>query len=160
VSSLGRGLAHRKDRKQQFSYEDQRDVKIPVPFSLLSFYHPGSILCSQHLLFTVTHSTSEDPAAPGVASAVFDLALTTDSVLVTIDGWLKVLLSSHHLEDTWIHHIVFFKWQGDWICLFEGVRKTGLEHRSYFNLTRNAIVFPVPNEFYAAGKGFVAGVAK
>jgi hypothetical protein len=137
----------------------QRDVNIPIPFSML-FYHPGRIVASQNLVFTVTRSTSGDPATSGITSPVFDLALTQGSLLVTIDGWLKVLLSAHHLEDTRIHHIVFFKWRGAWIGLFEGaVKKTGRERRSYFNFTRNVIVFPVPNELDEMGKGIVAVAA-
>jgi hypothetical protein len=138
----------------------QHDVNIPIPFSLL-FYHPGSIVASQNLVFTVTQSTLADPAAPAVTSPVFDLALTEGSVLVTIDGWLRVVMPAHHLEDTRIRHIVFFKWRGEWVGLFEGVlKKTAQEHRSYFNFTRNAIVFPVPNALDAIGRGIVSAAAK
>lgn len=138
----------------------QHDVNIPIPFSLL-FYHPGRIVASQNLVFTVTRSTLEDPAAHGVTSPVFDLALTKGSVLVTIDGWLKVVMSAHHLEDTRIQHIVFFQWRSEWVGLFESaLRKTGQEHRSYFNLARNAIVFPVPNALDAIGRGIVAAAAR
>jgi hypothetical protein len=131
-----------------------RDVNIPIPFSLL-FYHPGSIVASRDLLFTVNRTVAEDPALPGALSPVFDLSLSSGTVFVDIDDWLETLLAAY-LEDTWIHHIVFFRWQGDWIGMLEGVgQKTGRELRAYFNFTRNTIVFPVSQELDAMGKGFV-----
>jgi hypothetical protein len=141
------------DGEKTIELDFRRKVKIPIPFSLSSYQPGGSIVCSQTLLFTVIPSTSKDPVSPEAVSPVFDLALSDDFLLVTADGWLKTVLAARHLEDTWIHHIVFFKWQGSWIGLFEGtVRGMGKEHRSYFNFTRNAIVFPVPSDLDTAGR--------
>ena len=131
-----------------------RDVNIPIPFSLL-FYHPGSIVSSQSLLFTVNRSVAEDPSEPGILSPVFDLRLSSGSVLVNIDDWLEALLSAY-IEDTLVHHIIFFKWQGDWIGLLEGEGvRTRRDLRAYFDFTKNAIVFPVSTELDALGKGFI-----
>jgi hypothetical protein len=131
-----------------------RDVDIPIPFSLL-FYHPGSIVSSRELFFTVNRTVAEDPADPGVLSPVFDLSLRSGKVSVDIDDWLETLLSAY-IEDTWIHHIVFFRWHGDWIGLLEGAgQKTGRALRAYFDFTRNTIVFPVSRDLDALGSGFV-----
>jgi hypothetical protein len=71
------------------------------------------------------------------------------------DDWLETLLSAY-IEDTWIHHIVFFRWHGDWIGLLEGAgQKTGRALRAYFDFTRNTIVFPVSRDLDALGSGFV-----
>ncbi|HEY9595609.1 MAG TPA: hypothetical protein VHE79_14110 [Spirochaetia bacterium] len=131
-----------------------RDVDIPIPFALL-FYHPGSLVSTRQLLFSVTRSTALDVSSPGVFTPVFDLALVRGAVLVDLDEWLEVLFSAY-LEDTWIHHIVFFRWKGDWIGLLEGAgRRTGRELRAYFDFTKNTIVFPVPAELDTMGKNFV-----
>jgi len=131
-----------------------RDVNIPIPFSLL-FYHPGSIVASQDLLFQVTRSSMKDPAALGVMVPVYDLSLTQGSVLVDIDDWLEVLFRAY-LEDTMIKHIVFFQSKGDWIGMLEGSgKRSGRVLRAYFNFTRNVIVFPPPASLDHAGKYLV-----
>jgi hypothetical protein len=134
-------------------------VTIPIPFSIL-FYHPGSIVASRDLVFSVARSALEDRGAPGkpdTATPVFDLSLTGGSVLVDIDDWLEVLFRAY-LEDTWITHIVFFTWQGDWIGLLAGDgRRTGRELRAYFDFTRNRILFPAPDSLDVTGKALLAG---
>ena len=132
----------------------QGDVSIPIPFSIL-FYHPGSIVADRSLLFRVDRSLMADPAGKEAPGPVFDLAITGGSVLVDIDDWLEALFSPS-LEDTWIRHIVFFTWQGEWIGLLEGTGSvTGRVHRAYFNFTRNRIVFPVPPALDGQGKVLV-----
>jgi hypothetical protein len=131
-----------------------RDVSIPIPFSLL-FYHPGSIDASQDLRFTVNRSPYVDPVAPAVSSSAFDLVLVGGSVMVDIDDWLETFFPLY-LEDTWIHHIVFFQWQRDWMGMLEGTgRTTGRTMRAYFDFTRNRIMFPVPVALDKAGRVFV-----
>ena len=132
----------------------QRDVSLPIPFSIL-FYHPGSIVADRTLLFRVDRSLLADPAGKEAPGPVFDLVITGGSVLVDIDDWLEALFSAS-LEDTWIRHIVFFTWQGEWIGLLEGTgRATGRVLRAYFNFTRNRIVFPVPPALDRQGKALV-----
>ncbi len=141
-------------RVRTIGLEFQHDINIQVPFSLL-FYHPGSIVSSQMLSFSVTHLTPEVALPPYVSSPVFVLTLTNGSVLMTINGWLKALMAAYQFEDTWLRHVVFFKWRGDQIGLFEGVgRETGREHRAYFNFTSNAMVFPEPDDLDVVGSGF------
>jgi len=43
------------------------------------------------------------------SAAAFDLALAHGTILVDIDDWLEALFSAR-LEDSWIRHIVFFRW--------------------------------------------------
>jgi hypothetical protein len=131
-----------------------RDVSIPIPFSLL-FYHPGSIKASQDLRFQVDRSYYVDPDAPAVSSDAFDLVLVGGNVLVDIDDWLEALFSAI-LEDTWIHHIVFFTWHGDWVGMLEGSgASTGRTLRAYFDFTRNRIIFPAPAVLDKIGRTFV-----
>jgi hypothetical protein len=74
---------------------------------------------------------------------------------VNIDDWLEALFSAS-IEDTWIHHIIFFKWKGDWVGLLEGAgRRTGRILRAYFNFTKNTILFPPPADLERAGRVLV-----
>jgi hypothetical protein len=143
-----------KTGQRRIGLEFQRNVSIPIPFALL-FYHPGSIVSDQDLSFDVRRTTYTDPASPAVPAPVFDLSLSQGAVLVDIDAWLEVLLRAY-LEDTWIRHLVFFTWRGDWIGLLQGTgRRTGREMRAYFNFTRNTIVFPTPAGLDRAARGFL-----
>jgi hypothetical protein len=160
------------------SLEFQRDVMIPIPFSIL-FYHPGRITSTQLLRFTVHRSpwadpgslsetgsptepgfpaavgSSTEPASPAEPGEAFDLVLARGSILVEIDAWLKALFSAH-LEDTWVRHIVFFKWNGDWITMLQGIgRSTQKVKRAYFDLTKNTILFPPSDSLKSAGNGLV-----
>jgi hypothetical protein len=143
--------------ERRIGLEFRHDVVIPVPFSLL-FYHPGSITLTQRVSFDVHQSIRADPgegedAAPQDAS-VYDLVLAEGSILVDIDDWLEALFSS--LEDAWIRHIVFFRWRHDWVCMLEGSgRTTHRVLRAYFDLTKNTIIFPVPESLHVVGKEIV-----
>ncbi len=130
-----------------------RAVSIPIPFSLL-FYHPGSIVASRIVTFSVEEGTVTDPAdtAPG---PVFVLTLSDGSILVDIDDWLEVLFRVY-IEDTWIRRLVFFRWRGDWVGLLEGAgRGTNRSIRAYFDFTRNSIVFPTPEALDRQGRSFL-----
>jgi len=140
--------------ERTIALEFQRDVVIPIPFSIL-FYHPGRITSTRLLSFDVHRSSWADPASSAEPGEVFDLVLAQGSILVEIDGWLKALLSGH-LEDTWIRHIVFFRWSGDWIGMLAGTgRSTGRVIRAYFDYTKNAILFPAPDSLKDAGRELV-----
>ncbi len=133
--------------------EFTHDVVIPIPFALL-FYHPGTIQADKDLLWQVDRGVFNSGTGEG-AVAVFDLHLWQGRVLVDIDDWLEALFSAS-LEDTWIHHIVFFKWKGDWVGLLEGAgRRTGRILRAYFDFTKNTILFPPSADLEKAGRGLV-----
>jgi hypothetical protein len=133
--------------------EFTRDVSIPIPFALL-FYHPGSIVADRDLVWKVSRSIFDAGDAEGPVP-VFDLALWRGSVQVDIDDWLEALFSAY-LEDTWIHHIIFFRWKGDWVGLLEGAgRRTGRILRAYFDFTKNSIMFPPPVDLEKAGRELV-----
>ena len=124
-----------------------RPVTIPIPFALL-FYHPGSIVAAQDLTFDV--AVEGTPAAPA-----YVLELSSGTVLINIDDWLEVLLRAY-LEDTWIRHLVFFTWRGDWLGLLEGRgRRTDRQVRAYFNFTHNMIVFPTPAALDQVARAYV-----
>jgi hypothetical protein len=140
--------------ERTISLEFQRDVVIPIPFSIL-WYHPGRITSTRLLSFDVHQSSWTDPASPAEPGEVFDLALAKGSILVEIDGWVKALLSGH-LEDTGITNIVFFRWSGDWIGTLAGTgRATGRMIRAYFDFTKNEILFPAPDSLKDAGHELV-----
>lgn len=133
--------------------EFSRDVNIPIPFSIL-FYHPGSIVASQLVTFSVTDGTWADPEGSPVAP-VYVLSLSGGTILIDIDDWLEVLFHAY-LEDTWIRHLVFFTWRGDWIGLLEGKgRSTDRTIRAFFNFTKNTIIFPTPAPLDHVGRGFI-----
>jgi hypothetical protein len=128
-----------------------RDVSVPIPFALL-FYHPGKILSSQHLVWE-THRywffVPENGSGPVQA---IDLVLRQGSVEVILDEWLKVLFSAH-CEDTWIHHIIIFRWKGHVLGLLAGVgQRTGRVLRAYFDFTKNSIIFPAPASLNRVGE--------
>jgi hypothetical protein len=130
--------------------EFTRDVDIPIPFTLL-WYHPGSILSSQHLLWRVSRSWFFVPDNGGLVEAI-DLVLSQGSVQVRLDEWLKVLFSAH-FEDTWIHHIIFFRWKGHMMGLLAGAgKRTGRVLRAYFDFTKNGIIFPAPADLNHVGE--------
>ncbi len=132
----------------------QRDVIIPVPFSIL-WYHPGNITSTRALVFEVRKSRGADPDPALGDTPVYDLALTQGQVLVDIDAWLEALFSAH-IEDTVIRHIVFFKWQGDWMGLLQGKAvRSGKSKRAYFDFTRNAIMFPAPEALDDLGRELI-----
>jgi hypothetical protein len=140
--------------EQSIALEFQRDVAIPVPFALL-WYHPGSIVASRDITFDVRRILWTDPVAGGEPGTAFDLALARGAVLVDIDDWLEALFSAH-LEDSWIRHIVLFRWDHDWLGMIEGVgRRTGRTRRAFFDFTKNEIRFPAPASLYSAGRDFV-----
>jgi len=133
-----------------------RDVVIPVPFALL-FYHPGSIIASRYISFEVHRLPWNDPVAGGPPGTAFDLVLSHGTIFVDIDDWLEALFSSH-LEDGWIHHIVFFKWGGSWVGMLTGLgQRTGRLRRAYFDFTSNRILFPAGDELNHSGQKFVPG---
>jgi hypothetical protein len=141
---------------QVIGLEFAREVVIPVPFSIL-FYHPGTITVSRRISFDVRRSAWTDPVAGGPAADAFDLVLSRGTVLVDIDDWLEAMLRDH-LEDAWIRHIVFFRWDRDWIGMLTGTgRSTGRLKRAYFDFTKNRIVFPAGDELNRAGQAFVPG---
>jgi hypothetical protein len=124
--------------------EFSRGVSIPIPFSLL-FYHPGSIVATKTVSFAET-------TGPGPA---YILSLAEGSILVDIDDWLEVLFRAY-IEDTWIRHLVFFPWRGDWIGLLQGTgRRTGREIRAYFDFTKNTILFPTPAALDVIGRSYL-----
>jgi hypothetical protein len=133
--------------------EFTRDVVIPIPFALL-WYHPGTIESERDLIWKVNRAVFNSGTAEGLVT-VFDLVLWKGSVQVNIDDWLEALFSAS-LEDTWIHHIIFFRWKGDWIGLLEGAgRRTGRVLRAYFDFTKNTILFPAPADLEKAGRALV-----
>jgi hypothetical protein len=132
--------------------EFQHDVEIPIPFSIL-WYHPGRITSTRLLSFDVGRFPWADPASPAEPGEAFDLALARGGILVEIDGWVKVLFG---LEDTWIRHVVFFRWHGDWIGMLEGNgRFSDRVKRAYFDFTKNTILFPPPDSLKSAGSELV-----
>lgn len=139
---------------QDITLSFQRQESIPVPFALL-WYHPGSIVVSQTLGFDVQRFSWTDPLAGGDPSEGFDLVLSRGAALVDIDDWLEALFADH-LEDSWIQHITFFRWNGDWIGMIVGVgSRSGRTRRAYFDLTKNEIRFPAPSSLNAAGHRLV-----
>ncbi|MGO9307459.1 MAG: hypothetical protein ACLQDL_00375 [Spirochaetia bacterium] len=140
--------------RREIAVAFRRDVIIPIPFAIL-WYHPGRITSTRTLSFDVHRSFWADPAAPNKPGEVFDLVLARGSVLVQIDGWVKAVLSGH-LEDTWIRHVVFFRWYGHWIGMLAGTgRETGKMVRAYFDFTKNEILFPAPDPLRDAGHDLV-----
>jgi hypothetical protein len=136
------------------SLEFQRDVVIPIPFSLL-WYHPGTIAAAQTVAFEVQRWMWAEPGTLDEPADVLDLVLVQGSILVDIDDWLEALFSAT-LQDSWIHHIVFFKWHGDWVGMLEGIgRRDGRVMRAYFDFRKNAILFPPPGPLDEVGKIFV-----
>ncbi len=141
------------DGVRTIGIEFARNVSLPIPFAIL-FYHPGSILSSQVVTFTEDRTTWADPRGSPQAP-VFVLTLSAGSILIDVDDWLEVLFSTF-VEDTWIKHLVFFTWRGDWIGLLQGVgRRTGRSIRAYFNFTHNTIIFPTPDALDRVGRSFI-----
>ena len=140
---------------QVITIDFTRDVDIPVPFALL-FYHPGSILASRCVSFEVHRLPWTDPVDGGPPAAALDLVLAHGTILVDIDDWLEALFPAH-LEDSWIRHVVFFRWGGDWIGMLLGTgARTSKARRAYFDFTKNRILFPPSDALARCGERLVA----
>ena len=112
-------------------------------------------MVSPTLAFDVQRFPWTDPVAGGDPSEGFDLVLSHGAALVDIDDWLEALFRDH-LEDAWIQHIVFFRWNGDWMGMIVGLGRTsGHTRRAYFDLTKNEIRFPAPLPLNKAGHSLV-----
>jgi hypothetical protein len=132
-----------------------RPVTIPIPFSLLG-YHPGSIRATQTVSFHETRFTYPDPRQDGAEAPVFRLAIEAGVLLVDMDQWLDDLFGDY-VDDLPVQNLVFFTWKGEWMGLLQGRGYKGQSLRAFFNFRRNRIVFPIPGELDALGRGFIAG---
>ncbi|HET6486894.1 MAG TPA: hypothetical protein VFH83_10770 [Spirochaetia bacterium] len=151
---VNRVTQHTADQSTSIGLDFDGEVSIPIPFALLG-YHPGSINSSPDLSFGVTKTVYQEPSAADASSPVFALTLQQGTVLVNIDDWLEALFPSL-LEDTWVRHIIFFVWKGQWVGLLEGRgQRDGREMRAYFNFTGNRILFPIPAELDRIGRRLV-----
>jgi hypothetical protein len=142
-------------RDRTVGIEFGKSVRIPIPFSFL-FYHPGAILSDPSLIFRVTRGLYTQAGPGGVSARVCKLTLVRGRLLIDVDHWLEVLFRAH-LEDASVKSIVLFTWDGEWLGLLQGTgSRTGRVFRSYFNFTRNSILYPVPAEIERAGRSFTA----
>jgi hypothetical protein len=130
-------------------------VTIPIPFSLLG-YHPGSIRASETVGFRETRFTYPDGRQNGADAPVFRLAVESGVLLVDVDRWLDELFGDY-VDDLPVQNLVFFTWKGEWMCLLQGRGYKGQSLRAFFNFRRNRIVFPIPGELDALGRGFLTG---
>ena len=145
---------HTTDHSTAIGLDFDGDVSIPIPFALLG-YHPGNIKSTADLSFGVTKTFYQEPSTSAPPAQVFALTLQQGSVLVDIDDWLEALFPSL-LEDTQVHHLIFFVWHGQWVGLLEGQgERDGREMRAYFNFTANRILFPIPAELDRIGRQLV-----
>ncbi|HUJ77274.1 MAG TPA: hypothetical protein VL359_20580, partial [bacterium] len=107
------------------------------------------------LVFQVSRGTYREKGADAPRARVIGLSLVQGHLLIDIDEWLEVLFRSR-LEDAQVRNIAFFTWDQEWMGLLQGTGvHTGRTLRSYFNFTRNAIVYPVPRDMERAGRSFV-----
>ncbi len=131
-------------------------VTIPIPFSILG-YHPGSVRASETVRFHETRSTYPDGRQGATADApVFRLAVESGALLIDMDQWLDDLFGDY-VDDLPVQNMVLFTWKGEWMGLLQGLGYKGQSLRAFFNFRRNRIVFPIPAELDAAGRGFLAG---
>jgi hypothetical protein len=139
---------------QRIELDFTREMVIPVPFSIL-FYHPGSISLTRVLVFDVTRSTLSGEDAGGddtTVGPVFFLSLSQGRISVDLDAWLKALFSAH-LDDAWVTSIAVFTWHGDRVGMLEGTgRSTGRVMRTYFDFTKNVVLFPTPDSLKSVGR--------
>jgi hypothetical protein len=128
---------------------------IPIPFSLLG-YHPGSVRTSETVRFRETRSTYSDGRESGADAPVFRLAVESGTLLIDMDQWLDDLFGDY-VDDLPVQNLVLFTWKGEWMGLLQGRGYKGQSLRAFFNFRRNRIVFPIPAELDAVGRGFLAG---
>jgi len=124
------------------------DIDIPVPFSLL-WYHPGSLRSTRAVRFEERRFASL-PTTRGPAEPVYAFRLVEGAMTIDVDAWLDALLG--RLVDDFAGRIgAIARWRGSWRCILGG---TGREDRriiAAFDLARNSIAFPVPDELSRLG---------
>jgi len=151
---LVRRVSQRTDpvtRERTVCVQFDSGVRIPIPYSLL-FYRPGAIVTDPSLVFRVTRGTYRAVGDSDVRSRVCKLTLVRGRLVIDIDNWLEALFRGR-LEDASVKTIVLFTWEGEWLGLLQGRGvRTGRVMRSYFNFTRNTILYPVPAAVDRAGR--------
>ncbi len=143
-----RHVAPRADARGSLDVVFDADIDIPVPFSVL-WYHPGSLRSTREVRFSERRFDSL-PTTRGPAEPVYAFRLVEGAMTIDVDAWLDALLG-RIVDDFAVRIVAIARWRGSWRCILGG---TGREDRriiAAFDLARNAIAFPVPDELSRLG---------
>jgi hypothetical protein len=131
------------------------DIRIPIPFSFLG-YHPGAILASQTIGFSVDRTVVPNALDSRFADPLFLLRLSEGYLTIKVDDWLKFLFPTI-VDDLHVDFIAAFRFHGDWFCLLSGWGSRGTPIQEIFNMTRNRIIYPHPADLRRLTDAIVDG---
>lgn len=146
--SLVRHAAPRADERGSMGVAFDGEIDIPVPFALL-WYHPGSLRSTRELRFEERRFASL-PTTAGPAEPVYSFRLLEGAMTIDVDAWLDALLG-RVVDDFAIRLVAVARWRGSWRCILGGAGREDRRIIAAFDLARNAIVFPVPDELTRLG---------
>ncbi len=141
--------------------EFEKDLRLPIPFSILG-YRPGSFSVSSVSLFrewildTVTLEFQDDPRDPDSIwqvelTDVHILGLVDGEVEIDIHGWLDFLMGSR-LGDTRITGLMLCRHHGRWIGIAMGYSPDNQGRSGIFDFEKDSIFFPSPAELRPVGR--------
>jgi len=131
-------------------------VDTPIPYHIL-WYHPGRIRASASCRFREWHlaelpfEARKDGRASPLLADVRLFALDEGELLVDIDAWLDALLGDA-LDDTWIAGLAVARYQGREYGFAVGRNREGRPRIGVFDLSRDAVVFPLPSDLRSANQ--------
>lgn len=148
-------------RTAEVSVIFERDVDLPVPYSLLG-YHPGSFTASDTCLFrewilgpvTLRHPYEERGQTryrDVVLEDVHAFGVGRGKVAIDFDGWLDRLLGGS-LDDTEVRGLLLFRWDGRWVGVATGYNKDHSGRSGGFDFAKDEILFPGPDEVKTIGR--------
>lgn len=136
----------------------QGPLDVSIPYQIL-WYKPGRIRSSATCRLREWHlpalpvATPHDwkGAAPPALADVSLFSLDEGELLVDVDGWLDALMGST-LDDTRMSGLAVARFRDREYGFGFGHNRKGQSRIGVFDLTADAVVFPIPKELRAANR--------
>ncbi len=130
-------------------------VDTPIPYHIL-WYHPGRIRASASCRFREwrfaelpLEAVKGRPLPPLADVRLF--ALDEGEIFIDIDAWLDALLGDA-LDDTWISALALGRFREREYAFAVGRNRAGQPRIGAFDLSGDAVVFPLPPDLRAANR--------
>ncbi len=147
-----------QDGRATVTLRFDRPVDVPIPYQIL-WYHPGRIRASASCRFREwrlaelpidTRPPGQRTPWPPLAEVRL-FALDEGELLLDIDGWLDALLGEA-LDDTFVTCLAVGRYRGREYGFAVGRNRAGKPRIGAFDLSADAVVFPLPSDLRAANR--------